>query len=212
MRMSQPRWTMRRTSPLLLVALAACSAPRPPHTPMKTPPTTVTSEPAPRRALLLDFLFLDRSSCGRCSGTEAAIEEAVAATRDALALLGAEVHVRALHVTDLALAEREQFSSSPTLRVDGVDLAPVLQENSCEDCGDLAGCADGILCRTWSWRGATHDVPPAALIAEGLLSAALSPHAEAPRGEYQVPDNLRRFFDGAASPRCSSPGCRPETP
>ena len=107
-----------------------------------------------------------------------------------------------------------RFVSSPTIRVDGRDVALELRESACGDCGDL--CGEGVDCRVWVWRGRAYEEAPEAMIVEAIETAASRP-AEAPTRErtpYRLPGNLRRFFEararaGARGSSCCGPseGC-----
>jgi Domain of unknown function (DUF2703) len=154
-----------------------------------------------RRHIEIDLLALDLDTCGRCTGTAANLDEALASAADALREADVDVQVRKHVVRTAADAERLRFVSSPTIRVDGRDIALELKESSCKDCGSLCGCGGGIDCRVWVWRGQEHTEAPKAMILDAVLRAAEEPDrlAPAPRGPYRMPENLRRFFEGAAA-------------
>ncbi len=93
-----------------------------------------------------------------------------------------------------------RFVSSPTIRVDGHDVALELRESLCgsEACGD--GCGDQIACRVWVHRGQEYTEPPVAMIVDAILGhvygGAPSPGAPEPE-PYDLPDNLARFFSAS---------------
>lgn len=70
------------------------------------------------RTLTVDFLFLDRVDCERCSGAEESLRDAIEAVADLLARLGVEIVVRNVHVEDEAAARRTRLKISPTIRID----------------------------------------------------------------------------------------------
>ena len=161
--------------------------------------------------LTLDFLFLDDTVCRPCTGTEAAINEAVDTTRAPLEALGLALKLRKIHVANKQEAITHRLQSSPTIRLEGVDIAPALQEADCGDCGALAGGETPVTCRTWPWQGTDHRSAPVGLIVNAIMRAAVerSGHDDccAPRaeeGDYELPDNLNRFFDAgdAGARRC----------
>ena len=91
------------------------------------------------------------------------------------------------------------FLSSPTIRVNGADIALELQESSCgsEACTD--GCGDQIACRVWVHQGREYTEPPTELIVDAILRHVYGPPAPAAwtRAQpYEVPENLQRFFAG----------------
>lgn len=146
-----------------------------------------------KKTLIIDFLYLDLSCCQRCQGTELALMQALDQSADQLRLEGYEIALNKVNITSETLAIAHRFISSPTIRVNGVDIADDLQENTCEDCGDL--CGTSVECRVWTYKGQTSTTPPVAMIKEALLK-----HAEDDRPideqPYLLPDNLKRYFDG----------------
>jgi hypothetical protein len=123
-------------------------------------------EPRPRD-VTVELLSLDRPTCGRCRGTEAALDGALSAVRPALALAGAGVSVDRVRVDSLETARDHGFEVSPTVRVDGRDVQPDVETTAC-DCA-----SDGeVPCRVWRYRGETHESAPAGLLADALLRAA----------------------------------------
>lgn len=155
------------------------------------------------RTLRLDFLYLDRSLCERCVATGEALDAALAAAAPALAALGVAVERRDLHVASAADAAAHDLRLSPTIRLDGRDLQPEAPRDRCASCGTLCGCADGLDCRLWRWRGELHEAPPVALLVDALLRAALG--ADADSAPSRDDDAVAAFF--AAKDGC----CAAET-
>lgn len=153
----------------------------------------------PRR-LEIDFLYLDTETCVRCRETEENLEEAVDDVAALLKRAGWQVQVRFFHVQSAAQAEELHFLSSPTIRINGRDIALEVRENACGCCGDLAG--EDIDCRVWLWQGREYEAPPRELLVDAMLRHVYggAPSAEAV-GTYALPDNLRRFFAGQAHRR-----------
>jgi Domain of unknown function (DUF2703) len=162
---------------------------------MTTPAKTATTTDR----LRVDFLFLDLTTCTRCRGTEQSLESALAVVRDLLAAIGVVVEIDKIHVESAAQARKLRFVSSPTIRVNGRDVALELRESSCgsEACTD--GCGEGIACRVWVHGGREHSEPPMAMIVDAILREVYGgvvveqdPEAE----PYELPENLERFFAG----------------
>lgn len=156
---------------------------------------------APARVLDVELLALDLVTCDRCCGTADALDAALVEAAGALRARGLEARVRRTVVRTVAQAEALRFVSSPTVRVDGHDLAPDVHESPCGACGAMAGTP--VACRTWGDGATEHAVPPAALLVERLLEAAARPPAPAPTTPFVVPENLRRFLE---RPAPASPG------
>lgn len=147
--------------------------------------------------LRIEFLFLDLETCGRCRGTDRNLASALEVVRDSLAASGIDADVDRIHVTSAKQARELRFQSSPTIRVNGRDIALELRESSCgsEACTD--GCGESIACRVWVYAGEEHTEPPVAMIVEAILrevnrAATAEPEPEAE--PYRLPENLERFF------------------
>jgi len=167
------------------------------------------------RQLHIDFLFLDLTSCTRCRGTDRSLGEALTVVADVLRGTGLEVEVEVnrVHMATEELARAWRFASSPTIRVNGADIALELRESPCgaEACTD--GCGDHIACRVWVHHGQEYTEPPTQMIVDAILrhayGAALAP---APADRYELPENLRRFYAGkaeSAQPARSIPDIQP---
>lgn len=175
-----------------------CAAPKP--QPGQAPDASVT----PTGIVCIDFLFLDLAVCSRCQGTSVSLDEAVAAVSHVLGLAGYQVEVSRLHVDSEELALRHRFVSSPTIRVNGRDIAMEVKESLCESCGDL--CGDTVDCRVWTWQGREYAEPPTAMVIDGILRAVYNPAcmpagaaadagaADGSGQPFELPENLKRFY------------------
>jgi len=150
-------------------------------------------QPQPKKTISIDFLYLDTTVCGRCQGTEKALDEAVSSVDAVLSAAGYEVKVNKVNITTRELAIQYQFISSPTIRVNGNDIAVELKESLCEDCGTL--CGDNVDCRVWVYNGIEYTAPPKGLIVDAILREAYSPKQGETKNEaYQLPANLKAYF------------------
>lgn len=164
----------------------------------------------------IDFLYLDLTSCDRCLGTDRNLESALQAVRDVLEATGMEVDVRKTLVETPAHARELRFVSSPTIRINGRDLAFELKESACgcDACTD--GSGEPIACRDWTYRGKEYTEAPVGLIVDAILGEVYGGsrrQASAPDDAYQLPENLERFFAegaGCGSPEQSDACCEPE--
>lgn len=162
--------------------------------------TSVTSESdnaAPSvRSIVIDFLYLDLDVCTRCQGTDDTLDQAVAEVSQILHSAGTEVVINKVNVNTEELAIQYQFVSSPTIRIDGHDIAVDVHENQCDSCGDL--CGDTVDCRIWTWQGVDYTQPPKALIIDAILKAVYGGPASSPAPAiepYKLPENLRKFYE-----------------
>jgi hypothetical protein len=140
----------------------------------------------------IDAFYLDAIVCERCRNTLSSLNDALELLKPILDLAGIPFTVHRVHIDSLALAKRHRFVSSPTVRVNGVDVAEELTENPCLQCGEL--CGDHVTCRTFTYHGKTTTELPVGLIVEAVLRAWLAPTPTPPLPPYEVPENLLRFF------------------
>ena len=155
------------------------------------------SDPQTTDRLRIEFLFLDLTTCTRCRGTDRSLESALEVVDDLLTSTGIEVEVEKIQVESAEQARQLRFVSSPTIRVNGRDVALELQESSCdsEPCTD--GCGDSTACRIWVHRGGEYTEPPVEMIVDAILCevyAGPDVRAEGEPESYELPENLGRFF------------------
>ena len=113
----------------------------------------------------------------------------------AKAAAGVEVEVRKVHIRSAAEARAWRFVSSPTVRINGVDIAVELRESSCGSEACVDGCGDHIDCRVWVFGGREYTEPPVELIVDAILRQVYGqPSAPVEDRPYELPDNLQRFF------------------
>jgi hypothetical protein len=162
--------------------------------------------------LRLEFLFLDLTTCSRCLGADRSLESALDVVREVLQATGVELEVDKILVESAEQARALRFVSSPTIRVDGHDVALELRESSCgsEACSD--GCGEQIACRVWVHRGREYTEPPVAMIVDAILEhvySGPSPRARVVAQSYELPENLARFFSGKAASAQERACCPP---
>jgi hypothetical protein len=168
---------------------------------------TTANESTPQ-AIDIELLAIDLSSCTRCVGTLGNIESAIEKVRPILDLMEVPVNVRKTVVQSEEQARQHEFSVSPTVRINGRDIAFETLESQCDSCTDLCGCDEGTDCRVWPYRGKEYTEAPVGLVVESILRAIFSEGREEEESSYNgVPENLRRFFDGKAQAQetCCSP-------
>ena len=146
------------------------------------------------RMLQVDYLYLDMDTCRRCRSTDASLKKALKVLSGVFDELGYQVRLDETEIATRKLAKRHRFLSSPTIRVNGVDIETAVKESGCADCGSLSGCDTN--CRVFTWRGKDYEQPPAGLIIDGILRV-LYGGAKTTKKPYVMPTNLVRFFAGA---------------
>ena len=167
------------------------------------------ASPVSTRGLVIDFLYLDLETCTRCRGTDANLEAALAQVGHVLAAAGVEVAVRKTLVASAEHAAAVGFVSSPTIRVNGQDIALELRESSCAECGEACGCDGAIDCRMWVWQDQEYTQAPPAMIVDAILRAVYggAEQAVALPSVVGVPENLARFFAGKAHQAAEAASC-----
>ena len=175
---------------------------------------TVPATTAPTRTLEIEFLFLDLDTCTRCRATDATLLEAIERTRPALDAVGASVRVTKTLVASEAQARALGFVSSPTIRINGVDIAGELVESACDSCSETCACNGGVDCRDWVWQDQRSHEPPLGLIVEAVMRHAggIDPPSAtlSPAGSGSVPANLRTYFAAAAAGASAADCCAVE--
>ena len=174
---------------------------------MLNPAPPFAAEP---RKLDIDFLFLDLNTCTRCVGTNTNLEKALAAVAHVLNLIGVEQKLNKVLIDSAEKAQTHRFVTSPTIRVNGRDIALETKESRCDACTDLCGCNEGTQCRVWSYRGEEYTEATEAMIVEAVLQEVFRLPQLASAAAAQnpaVPENLQKFFAGQAAknaPACCS--------
>jgi len=147
------------------------------------------------KRIAVDFLYLDLNTCSRCKATDTAVKEAAAECSGVLRTLGYAVTVNSVNITSAEMAEEYRFRSSPTIRVNGRDICPAVEENNCADCGDI--CGSDTDCRMFVWKGKKYNQPPKAMVTDAILRAVYRPRRAPEQEEYRLPENLKKFFKAA---------------
>lgn len=161
--------------------------------------TKKAEETRAARPIEIEFLYLDLDACDVCRGSESNLDAALAQISAVLAAAGAAVELKKIHVTSYEQALALGFLSSPTIRVDGRDVALAVKENHCAKCSELSGTE--TFCRVWDFRGDEYSTVPPPMVVEAVLKAVYG-GAESDRRAVSAAqvarsrENLKRFFDG----------------
>ena len=163
----------------------------------------------PRRRLNIELLVIDLDTCARCVPTGEQLRAAVQLVAPAAEALGIGLTYRETVVQTAEEAKSRALLSSPTIRINGRDIAQDIRESECESCGDLTDNGVSVDCREWHYRDQVYSAAPLPFLVETLMDAMLrlddAPQvATVPLNE--IPENLQRYFDnkrpGAASGCC----------
>ena len=146
------------------------------------------------KKVLVEYLYLDLKTCDRCIGTDAVLEGVLKEINPALSCAGYEVEFKKMEISSKEMAEKYRFLSSPTIRVNGMDICESVAENSCGCCSDISGT--DVECRVFEFEGEDYEVPPKEMLATSILRAVFTPKEECCCVDYVLPENLDSFFKG----------------
>jgi len=146
------------------------------------------------KKIMVEYLYLDLKTCDRCIGTDAVLEEVLKEIGPALLCAGYEVEFEKKEISSKEMAAEYRFLSSPTIRVNGMDICDSVAENSCGCCSDISGT--DVECRVFEFEGEDYEVPPKEMLASSILRAVFAPKEESCCGKYSMPENIIAFFDG----------------
>lgn len=158
----------------------------------------------------VQLLALDLTTCTRCLGTLANIEEAVRIVGEALDVTGTRVSLDKVIVESAEHARELGFISSPTVRVNGHEIVFDTLESQCDSCTDLCGCEEGTACRVWRYQGQDYTEAPVGLLVEALMRhmvALPAPVTDTRDIHKEVPKNLQDFFANRVSTTTTSTSC-----
>jgi hypothetical protein len=153
-----------------------------------------------KKKVTIDFLYLDLESCEPCQGSEESLEDALTQISTRLETTRAEVELNKIHVTSYDQALQLGFVSSPTIRVNGQDLALEVRESHCSSCSSISGTE--TFCRVWDFEGREYKAAPKALIVEAVLRVVFAGDRQPDRiagDPGRVANslaNLKSFFEG----------------
>lgn len=147
-----------------------------------------------KRQVKVDYLYLDLSVCERCQGTEHVLNQAIELLGPVLSVMDIELTLSKINVINEELAIKHEFISSPTIRVDGRDLAMEVKENSCSSCSDLSG--EAVDCRVWIYKDQEYSEPPLALVVERMIEVIFCKSEDYEKPPYILPENLAVYYEG----------------
>ena len=165
------------------------------------------------KMVTIDFLYLDLESSQPCQGSEVNLEDALGEVATVLKTTGVEVELNKVHVTSYEQAIQLGFVSSPTIRVNGQDLALEVRESHCSSCSSISGTE--TFCRVWDFEGQEYNAAPKALIIEAILKSVYGGVEQRdrvsadPRRMADSLANLKSFFEGTrvAATSCGDGTC-----
>jgi hypothetical protein len=162
------------------------------------PTTQVSSDPASQKKIMqIDLVVIDLSTCARCVPTGDQLREAVRLLIPVGEALGIELQYNEVVVQTPEEARNAALLSSPTIRINGRDIAQDIRESRCESCGDLTENNTDVDCREWHYRGKAYSAAPIAMLVESIMQAMLKIDEMPPLATAAIldlPENLKRYF------------------
>jgi hypothetical protein len=161
----------------------------------------------------IEFLYLDLDVCTRCKGTDANLEMALRTIQEILQTSGTDVSTRKVLVDSEETARKLKFLSSPTIRINGRDIALDLRETPCDSCAESCACGRDVDCRVWFYEDKEYTEAPVPLIVDAILSAIYDSRSvgrSASAGFFELPENLRHFFEAKAAKKAAESCCAAE--
>lgn len=157
------------------------------------------------KKVVMDYLYLDLQTCDRCIGTDKVLDEVIMTLTPAIQLAGYEIEYNKTEIQTEEMAKQYKFLSSPTIRVNGNDICQTVAENSCGCCSEISGT--DVDCRVFEYKGETYEVPPKEMLADAILQSVFGTIDDGCScGEYILPENLKKFFEGKKNVKCSCGG------
>jgi hypothetical protein len=159
------------------------------------PSTQTATSSSDQRQVDIQLLFLDLDVCEPCRGADNSLDMALGEIGELLKESGYTINVEKTHIDTIEKAVSQRLQSSPTIRVNGKDIQLDIKEDHCPTCGSLTD-SDTVYCRTWEYKGETYIVPPKQMIIDAVMESINSEQqVEADNISYNLPDNIKNFFD-----------------
>ena len=135
---------------------------------------------------------LDLSVCERCQSSSKNLDIAIDLLKPIINQLRYSIHIQKINVNTIELAHQYKFLSSPTIRINQIDIESDVAEDGCKSCGDL--CGDSIDCRTFNYQNKQYHEPPVEMIIDEILKSIYQPKTIKEPENYQIPENLLKFY------------------
>ncbi|MFO7529685.1 MAG: DUF2703 domain-containing protein [Marinobacter sp.] len=165
---------------------------------------------ATRKVLNVDLLVIDLDTCKRCVPTGDQLRAAVQILKPVADALGITLQHHEIVVQTPAEAKANALLSSPTIRLNGRDIAQDIRESECESCGEFTTSNASVDCREWHYRGEVFLYAPLPLLAEAIMGAMLNIDEMplvVPEPLEELPENLQRYFDNRKDGEVASSCC-----
>jgi len=146
------------------------------------------------KKVIIEYLYLDLKVCDRCIGTDNILEDVLQIIGPTLKAAGYDLEFNKIEIDTIDKANKYEFISSPTIRVNGQDIFKV-EENNCDCCSDISSAK--VNCRVYKYKDKLYEIPPKEMLTRSILKSIFStPQVTTNVEQYVLPINLKNFFDG----------------
>lgn len=149
-----------------------------------------------KKTLNIELLAIDLNTCQRCAPTSANLKTAVRLLTPVAEALGIQLNLQEIVVQTPEQAKKLALLSSPTIRINGQDIAQDIRESECESCAELTQNKIPINCREWHYQGRVYFAAPLPLLLEAIMKAMLNIDKPpvVPLPLAKLPENLQKYF------------------
>ena len=141
------------------------------------------------------------------------LQTALRIVQKVLQACGTDISMRKVLVDSEETARKFRLWSSPTIRMNGRDIALKFLETPCDSCARACACDGGLDCRVWAYEGEEYTEAPVPLIVSALLLEicdSQSSHRPTPNGPFELSENLKHFFEAKAAKKAAESCCAAE--
>jgi hypothetical protein len=148
-----------------------------------------------KKQMYVELLAIDMSTCERCVPTGQEVRKAIETVRPVAEAMGKEIIYIEKVVSSADEAIMLGLQSSPTIRINGMDIEQDIEESKCASCSDIA---DGtpVDCREWHYKGKVYFHPPVQMLTEAITAELLKSDSKyiETKPLSELPENLVKFF------------------
>ncbi|PTD93396.1 hypothetical protein C9439_07465 [archaeon SCG-AAA382B04] len=162
----------------------------------------------PNNELVIDFLYIDLSECGRCQSSDKKLDEAIRELREQIHRKNINsIKINKTKISSDKKAKEHNLIRSPTLRINGQDIEEIvndeynIKENYCPSCSNVAGTECYEItgegenqCRVFKYKGKTYENIPKQMIKEAIKKE-LNIKKETPSTCCQSPKQVTKLSE-----------------
>ena len=139
--------------------------------------------PKKPQPITIDFLYLDAGTSNGWQDSFSALSEAIGELSTLLNSSGLYIQVNKTLIDTAELAIKHRFVCSPTIAINGVDIAESTQSS-----------IDAFNCRVWVYKGGNYSAAPKSLIISAIIKAIYGGTIPIIERPYSLPPALQKFF------------------